>query len=214
MAEQTRTRRTRRTRREEPQTVTKRKVEVVEEVEDVEEEEEVEETPKPSSRRRRSGQRVVVKAEEEVEEEDDIEEVEEDESDGAQTFNSAADVIASLKKGVPYQITLTDGGFIVMVLDGTTAASKIRKSDGLKGKAFTDEVYSDEYKEFQERWQAMSAEEKEAEVKKAKVKWEKHDHPATNAMRMVMAYQDHLGLEKYKPEYASRAARQALKEGR
>jgi len=67
-----------------------------------------------------------------------------------------------------------------------------------------------DYIEFDEWWSALSFEEKVAEAEDDDVEWERHDNPLVDNLRLTMAMQEARGIEKWKPEYATRAARNDL----
>jgi hypothetical protein len=81
----------------------------------------------------------------------------------------------------------------------------------LTGKEYWDTVLSPEFTKWQEEWAAMTFAEKKKQATKIKAVWEPHDNPKIEIMRITAAMREHLGIEKYKPEYASRGARAALK---
>jgi len=97
-------------------------------------------------------------------------------------------------------------------------APKISKSGGLKGSAYWDVVLSNEFKNFHKvdagsgkGWDAMTEEERVAYADKIGVQVEPHPAPKVFAMHLSEAVLAKLGIEKYKPEYQSRAARNAIK---
>lgn len=69
---------------------------------------------------------------------------------------------------------------------------------------------TDDYKEWTAGWKGLSFEDKVKEAKKNKVTWDEIDDPLANNLRLSMAYTAALGIEKWKPEYKSRVARQQL----
>lgn len=214
MAEQ----RTRRTRRDRVKVTAKPVVEEVEEMDEVEELEDEEEeevvVERPARRERRTrGGREVIKADEDGEPEA------EEEADEFAPLTLAAETtfgefLEQLPVGVVFQLSkVKDGLFTIAKLDGVASAPTVRKASGggLRGKAYDAAVLNPEWVQWREDWAAMTMAEKEKTVKKLKLKWDDHDNPSINIMRMGMAYLEHLGIEKYKPEFASRAARIAIR---
>lgn len=76
---------------------------------------------------------------------------------------------------------------------------------------YLDIVYSDEYKEFEKEWGAMDADERIAYAKKHKIKWEEHDTHRINLMRVTQAVREHRGIEKFKPEWNTKAKRSKIR---
>lgn len=97
------------------------------------------------------------------------------------------------------------------VASGTAVAAAAPSKPKLTGKAFQEAVCTPEYLEWQERWTKMSAEERLAEIKKAKVKWEEAENDLVNTMRATTAYMEKMGIEKYKPEFKTPSSRAAIK---
>lgn len=131
----------------------------------------------------------------------------------AQTYDGN-NLFGSLVPGTTYTITAHgDNTYTVIAGAAQPVVATRKKSTGLRGAAFLDEVLSDEYKSWSEEWQGMTVAERQRWAKKLKAEWEQHDHELTNNMRMAMAVQNKLGIDKYKPEYSTRAAREALQNG-
>lgn len=81
----------------------------------------------------------------------------------------------------------------------------------LRGKAFDEEVCTEEYLSWKEQWDKYSLEEKLDLCDEVGAEWESHDNVSINNMRMSMAYQAAVKIEKYKPEYQDKDVRNALK---
>ena len=81
----------------------------------------------------------------------------------------------------------------------------------LKGKEYTDEVQTEEYREFIVEWSDLTYQEKAKKAKKLKVTWETHKDKRVDNIRLMLAVRDHLGIEKYKPDYINKSARDRLK---
>ena len=192
--------------------------------EDEEDFEEEEEAPKPKPRRRRRKKVVEPPDDDEEEEEDEEpapapkkkttrrrrkkvepepEVVEEAEVDSETLLEILLD---SLDEGNSLTITSTGRGTYAVSLGG-----KVQAGLQLKGKAFWDEVLDPDFQEFSDEWSQMTFEEKKARAKKLKAKWQEHEDPRTEAMRIKPAVCEVLGLSKYKEQYQSRAARAAIK---
>ena len=81
----------------------------------------------------------------------------------------------------------------------------------LKGKEFDGEVQTIEYQEFIVEWSDLTYQEKVKKAKKLKVAWETHDDNRVDNIRLMLAVRDKLGIEKYKPDYINKSARDRLK---
>lgn len=81
----------------------------------------------------------------------------------------------------------------------------------LKGKEFDEEVLTVEYREWHDEWKDMTYQEKKAYAKKLKVKWDEHEDQRVDNIRMSSAVRAKLNVEKYKPEYSEKSARDRLK---
>jgi len=81
----------------------------------------------------------------------------------------------------------------------------------LKGKEFDGEVQTVEYQEFIVEWSDLTYQEKVKKAKKLKVAWETHDDNRVDNIRLMLAVRDKLGIEKYKPDYINKSARDRLK---
>jgi hypothetical protein len=73
------------------------------------------------------------------------------------------------------------------------------------------EVISPEFREWNEEWSQMTFDERKKEAIKIKAKWEPHEDPGIEGMHIAQAVRAKLGIEKYKPEYRTRAQRAALR---
>lgn len=235
MAERTRRTRTRRRRKDEEVAAE------VEEVEDdeVEEEEEVEETPK-RSRSRRSNRKVIKDEEPEDEDEDEEEEPEEDpkparrsrsrktskkapepepeedeededDVEGTGEYPTFEGLLQELVPGNTYQISRVGDELVVKVFKGSVPSQKVDKVKGKRGKEYDETVLTEEYQEWIADWREKTSAEKAKYAKKVKANWEEHDHAATNNMRMTMAVLEADGVQKYVPEYDTKAARAQLR---
>ena len=81
----------------------------------------------------------------------------------------------------------------------------------LKGKEFDIEVQTPEYREWHEDWSTLTYAEKKKEAKRLKANWETHSDERVDNIRISAAVRAKLGIEKYKPEYRTQAARNAVK---
>ena len=93
--------------------------------------------------------------------------------------------------------------------DQESATTGVTKK--FKGRAFDDEVQSDEYKEFKAQSKSKSYAEMKKWAKKVKAKWESHSDERIDRIRLTTAIREKLGVEKYKEEYQDAAARRAIK---
>jgi hypothetical protein len=94
---------------------------------------------------------------------------------------------------------------------GQTKAVTAAASGKLRGADFYAEVYTPEYVAFDEEWSNMTYSEKQAKAKKLGVTWQEDKSQQINLMRMVQAVRESMGISKYKSEYASSKARNAIR---
>lgn len=85
------------------------------------------------------------------------------------------------------------------------------KSDRLSGAEYWREVQDPKHAEWNEEWSKLTNDEKLKKAKKAGVTWKEDKDPRVNIMRATAAYKEAMGIEKYKPEYRTRAARAAVR---
>lgn len=81
----------------------------------------------------------------------------------------------------------------------------------LRGKEFWATVRSPEYDKWRADWKQKTFDEKKKYATKIGAAWEPHENPQIEVMRITAAVREKLGIEKYKPEFASRSARAALR---
>lgn len=180
-------------------------------------EEEVEEKPtrRPAARQRRRKDTAKPDPVEEVTDEPEQVEV------GGDVFDN---LLTRLQAGEALTFSAVDGGWVVSAGNSIaiTATTVVKKSGaGLKGRAFEEEAFSDEYFDHLyvnaaktgKGWKELTVEERYAAADDIGADWEEHENSKTDQMRMGMAVRKALGIEKWKEEYKSRAAREALKDG-
>ena len=92
-----------------------------------------------------------------------------------------------------------------------TSTDVLKSTGKLRGKEYWDKVRNPEYNAWRTAWKERSFEEKKAYAKKLGVKWATHANPRIEEMHVTQAVREHEGISKYKPEYASRSARAALR---
>ena len=192
-------------------------VEEIEE-EEIEEEEEEEEVPAPAARRRKAV-KVVVEHEEEEEEEEPVvvkrskaptakkaAKVEE----AVTTADPIGYLLSELAKGSIILIKALGDGEYHLQLSATSGIVTVGPQK-LTGKAYWDEVLSQEFKEHDEEWKQLSYKEKLAAAKKLKATWESHEDERVDVMRITESVRNKLGISKYKPEYEDRSTRAAIR---
>jgi hypothetical protein len=103
-----------------------------------------------------------------------------------------------------WKVTQTDKFFTSLVTPTTTGAR-------LKGKSFWDAVSNPEYQQWSREWNQLTFSEKQKRAEKMGVTWEESKNPKIEAMNITKAVREHLGIEKYRDEYKSRAARANIK---
>ncbi len=129
-----------------------------------------------------------------------------------------------LSEGQSLLMTPTDDGAVIVRVIGISpeanlvAVPQTSVGHALRGDAYDKEVWTEEYYNFikvdagdGKPWANHTNEEKLAAAKSAGVTWEEHADGKINAMRMFDAVTAALGLEKYKPQYKAKAAREALR---
>ena len=168
---------------------------LVEEEELLDEDDDEEEVVEPKPKRRRK--KVV-----EVEPEPELEEAAFSSTD---LFEA---ILGGLSEGQSVTITASEDEWVLSAGGETVAAPKVTL---LKGRAYHDEVLAEEFLDWREKWQELTFSEKKAQAKKAKAEWDEHEDPRVEAMRIAAAIREALGIEKYKPEYRTRAARAAIR---
>jgi len=89
----------------------------------------------------------------------------------------------------------------------TGATSKLR------GNAYYDAVVSPEYEKWSAEWKTKTYEEKVRFAQKKKITWDEYPNPKVDVIRLTEAVRTALGIEKYRPEYRTRASRAALRGG-
>ena len=209
--------------------------ELEDELEEIDDEEEEDEPVAP----RRVSRQVEVEADEDEDDEDGEDDEEEDDDEPVKVVAKRPAPAAPAKKPVPQPVTIktvektiVDDMFATMLdaLDDGQAINITRlgenkwqvslgnaaKAAAVKkktGKEYWDEVISPETKAWSEKWGAMDLAQKKAYAKKVGAKWEPHDDERIESMRLAQAVRTKEGLEKYKPEYRTRAARIALQNG-
>lgn len=93
----------------------------------------------------------------------------------------------------------------------STSEAVVSSGKKLSGPEYAQTVFSQEYLDWNDEWRQLTYAEKLEKAAKAKVQWDKHENPKVDVMRLTEAYREHIGVEKYKPEYASRKAREVLR---
>lgn len=81
----------------------------------------------------------------------------------------------------------------------------------LSGVEYNQEVCTQAYLVWIEEWQQLSTEEKYERAVQAGVSWKVADNPRIDVMRAGNAVRKKLGIVKYKPEYGSLSARNAVR---
>jgi hypothetical protein len=125
-------------------------------------------------------------------------------------MNPIADFMEMLEVGQSIIIT-RDSDLTWRVSSGTMTKAPSGKIMGRQGKAYWEEVANPAFTDWQREWGQKTFAEKKAEAKKLGVTYEAHDNPKIEVMRITEAVREKIGIQKYKPEYASRAARAAIK---
>ena len=127
-------------------------------------------------------------------------------------------ILAGLAEGKAILITRTKAGWAIhqppvgpVPVDVAPAVAAVpQPKKGLRGKAFDEAVCTPEYLAWEREWGQLTVAEKKAKAKKAGAKWQAHEHPQVELINLAAAYLKHLGIEKFKPDYKSLAARRAI----
>lgn len=115
-----------------------------------------------------------------------------------------AEMFAGLEEGKAILIVRKDENKWVISKD-------VAPAEKLRGKEYWMTVRDPKYMEWREEWKQKSFEEKVAFAKKNGAKWEPAENQRIEEMRVSQVVREKLNIEKYKPEYRSRAARAAIK---
>jgi hypothetical protein len=103
-----------------------------------------------------------------------------------------------------WKVTQTDKFFTSLITPAMAGAR-------LKGKSFWDAVSNPEYQQWSREWNQLTFSEKKKRAEKMGVTWEISKNPKIEAMNITKAVREHLGIEKYRDEYKSRASRANIK---
>lgn len=131
-------------------------------------------------------------------------------------------LIALLEEGK--SLTITRAGEDQWIVSQGAPVAVVTKSgrsaNGVRGKAFEEEAFTPEFMQFiyddvsgnGVGWTTMTPDERYAMAEELEVSWNEHENSKTDAMRMGQAVRESLGVEKWKSQYQSRAARKALRD--
>lgn len=176
------------------------------------EEDEEEEAPPPKAKSRRVTRKVVPPPAKKAEAPAEEEEAEEETTvavkrvDTVVAENVLTGLLDALDEGQAVVITRTGANtWQLSSGDGVAPTKKLR------GQEFWNEVLTPEYQEMEEWWGDLDYDGKKKLLKKEKIKWEAHENESVDLIRIRQAYMEAKGIEKYKPEYQKRAAREAIK---
>lgn len=126
--------------------------------------------------------------------------------------NPLEDLMLLMEEGQKLVITRVGATWHVSSLATELVSGKGVKKGRLPGD-YWEKILTDEYYKWQQgEWGAMTYEEKIAYAKELGAEWEPHEHMQTEMMRVVPAVREILGIEKYKPQYATEAQRAEAKE--
>jgi len=116
----------------------------------------------------------------------------------------------------PLLDSLTVGKSLVITRVGEnkwqmSSADGVATGPKLRGKEYYDKVLSKEYTDWQADWRLLTFAEKKAKAKKLGVAYTDDDDPRIAAMNMSQSVREHLGIEKYKPEYTTQSSRKTMR---
>lgn len=143
-------------------------------------------------------------------------------------FTTSPDVLMELsmrlQEGQSLLLTPTDDGAVIVKAIGMVGTPvnvgepAAPAAAGLRGDAYDKEVWTPEYYNFirvdagdGKPWEKHTTDEKSALAKSAGLTWQEHTDAKITAMNMFNAVIAALGVEKYKPEYKSKSARDAVR---
>lgn len=93
----------------------------------------------------------------------------------------------------------------------TANTAKASKQVGMSNADYWDETINPEFWDWLNAWKLKSYEQKKEYAVKQKIKWAAHADPRIDVMRITQAVRSAEKIEKYKPEYRTRAARASLR---
>lgn len=118
----------------------------------------------------------------------------------------------AMASGESILVTKLESGKWQLATTGIRADVVSKISHGkLSGKAYYDEVIDPSYVEWQQEWDNLTYAEKVKRAKKVGAVWEPNDNRTIELLRLSQAFREKSGIEKYKEQYKSRAARAAIK---
>jgi len=100
-----------------------------------------------------------------------------------------------------WKVTVTDKKFSGIINPFVSSGAK------LSGKTYWETVINPEYAAWSKEWNLLTFAEKKNRAKKLGVEWEHNNNPKVEVMLLTDAVRKHLGLTKYRPEFATRSAR-------
>jgi hypothetical protein len=122
------------------------------------------------------------------------------------------DILEMMETGKTLVITKeADNTWIVNISTQGGVISKLASYNRLSGRQYYEEVTSEEYLQWSKEWKQLTYSEKKSKAIKMGVTWNKHPNPKVDVMRITDAVRQHSGIEKYKPEYATRLSRSRIR---
>lgn len=118
-----------------------------------------------------------------------------------------------LDAGQSLMLRKVGSNYAIYKVDANAFTAKGKRGRGdraIKLNEFFDIAYSDEFKAWINEWTPLTYEEKVALAKKEGVEWENHETAKIDVMRISEAMREKRGVAKWRPEYESKAARDAL----
>jgi len=126
--------------------------------------------------------------------------------------NPVMDIMELMETGKALLITKeSEGVWIVNLSSQDSIVAKIADYGKLSGKQYFEEVANNDYIEWSKEWKQLTYSEKKNKALKLGVVWTKHPNPKVDVMRITDAVRQKLGIQKYKPEYATRLARSKIR---
>jgi hypothetical protein len=162
--------------------------------------------PAPKPKRRRAAKAEAIPEPEE--------EVDEDAPQSASLGDLAMAIKALLDAGEAISIRKLGSEYIIAKYEPKAGdikgQIKGRRKQAMKRAEFRAIAWTEDYVDFRKEWEGLSFEDKVKQAKKEKVAWDEHDDPRVNLIHLTLAYREEFGIEKWRPEYSTKEARDKL----
>jgi hypothetical protein len=134
----------------------------------------------------------------------------------ASTEPTLATVLSKLEEGDAVVVYRNADGVLLLQTLDAYKVSDVAIATGGTGKVpsgFWGKLMSEEYKEWHAEWSQQTYEEKLAYARENKLEWNEYpDDPSVDVIRISMAVQKHLGIEKWNEGYRTQGDRKKAKQ--